>query len=128
MSRESHVRSIHYRRRNATKQRVRKALKAMKEEDVPITFRSVSRVSGVSPGALYYHKDIKEEIEHAREERRSLAPRRAALEGLGTAAEMHREVVALRKRIAELEEEVRLSELLIDIDHAFDLYEDLDMV
>lgn len=126
MSRESHIKSIHAERRNATKRRARETLNAMRAEGVPITFQSVSRASGLSPGLLYYHRDLRDEIARARDEHRRLSPSRVALAGIGTAAEMHREVLELRRRVSELEDEIKLSELLLDIDCDFDICFDCD--
>lgn len=105
MSRSENARAVHSLRRDKTKSRARKAVADLSRAGVGITFASVSRASGLSVGALYYHDDIKTEIIRAREESRDLSASKAVSMGIGSAKEMHAEVLRLRKRVSDLEEE-----------------------
>lgn len=124
MNREKHIRLVHEMRRESTKGAIRRAIALMRAEGLPVTFPAISRRTGLSVGTLYYHGDIKDEIFKAREDGRAASASRAAVKGLGSAREMHEEVLRLTKRVSELEEERdRLYDICLEPCWEFD-YED----
>lgn len=103
-----HERNVEGLRRNAQKkkqatlERAEQAIKQLLKENKPINFQSVADVAHVSTAWLYDNAEIRERIEHLREQQASKPPPRkqstssASKDGI---------ITALKRRISKLEAE-----------------------
>ena len=102
--RQAHLASIHEQRKETTDSKANAAIDALLHQRNPITFRSVSQISGIGVATLYRHDRIRERIETLRDGAPKAVPAKpkasTSCTGDGSAL-----IASLRRKIKHLEAE-----------------------
>lgn len=102
--RQAHLASIHEERKKTTDSKAHDAIDLLLHQGKAITFRSVSKLSGIGVATLYRHKRVRERIETLRDDASKAVPAKPKA-STPRASDNSALIASLRRKIKHLEAE-----------------------